>query len=176
MIDFLTLPLGEDAPHIVTAVIEVANRKATKYDRHSQVFRPVIPLYPPVHLPGNYGFVPQTRSASGEPLGILVLGDTSPNPGCITRGHPVGALEMVDSDVHLEKIVACALSNPSFRAIRNYTDAQPNLLLEIEQILSMHRDFKGGRANVLGWKDRGGAEETIRVSHECFISHAAKKQ
>ncbi len=171
MTDFLALPLGEDAPNTVTAVIEVAHRKATKYDRHSRVFRPVKPLHLPVHLPGNYGFIPQTLCVNGEPLGILMLGDASPNPGCVRRGRPIGALEFVDHEVRIEKIVACAASNAGFHSIRDYTDAKANLLLEIEHILSMHRDFRGRHAKVLGWKDRRAAHESIRASHARFLSH-----
>ena len=175
MTDYLALPLGEGAPNTVTAVIEVAHRKATKYDRHSRLFRPVKPLFPPIHLPGNYGFIPQTLCANGEPLGILMLGDVSTDPGCIRRGRPIGALEIVDHGVQLEKIVACALSNPRFRFIHNYADAQPNLLLEIEHVLSLHRDFKGKRIKVLGWKDRRAAHESIRACHARFVSHECEK-
>jgi inorganic pyrophosphatase len=175
MTDYLALPLGEGAPNTVTAVIEVAHRKATKYDRHSRLFRPVKPLFPPIHLPGNYGFIPQTLCANGEPLGILMLGDVSTDPGCIRRGRPIGALEIVDHGVQLEKIVACAVSNPRFHLIHNYTDAQPNLLLEIEHVLSRHRDFRGKRIMVLGWKDRRAAQESIRACHARFVSHEGEK-
>ncbi len=170
MTDYLALPLGEDAPNTVTAVIEVAHRRATKYDRHSRLFRPVKPLYPPVHLPGDYGFIPQTLCANGEPLGILMLGDACPEPGCIRQGRPIGALEIMDHGVQLEKIVACAVSNSRFRFIHNYTDAQANLLLEIEYVLSMHRDFRGRRIKVIGWRDRRAAQESIRACHAHFIS------
>ncbi len=171
MTDFLSLSLGEDAPETVTAVIEVAHRKATKYDRNSRVFRPIKPLYPPVYLPGNYGFIPQTLCVNGEPLGILMLGDASPDPGCVRQGRPIGALGIMDSGVQLEKIVACAASNPQFRRLHNYTDAQANLLLEVERVLSMHRDFQGRRLKVLGWRDRRAAHETIRANHARFVSH-----
>jgi inorganic pyrophosphatase len=175
MTNYLALPLGEDAPNTVTAVIEVAHRKATKYDRHSRVFRPVNPHYPPVHLPGNYGFIPQTLCANGEPLGILMLGDAAPDPGCIRRGRPIGALEIVDHGIQLEKIVACAVSNPRFRLIHNYTDTEANLLLEIEHVLSLHRDFRGRRIKVLGWRDRKAAQESIRVCHARFVSDEGGK-
>ena len=171
MTDYLALPLGEDAPNTVTAVIEVAHRKATKYDRHAREFRPVKPLYPPIHLPGNYGFIPQTLCTNGEPLGILMLGDVSTDPGCIRRGRPIGALEIVDHGVQLEKIVACASSNHRFRFIHNYTDAKPNVLREIEHVLSLHRDFKGKRIKVLGWKNLRAAHESIRACHARFVSH-----
>ncbi len=175
MTDYLDLPLGDNAPHTVTAVIEVAHRSSSKYDREAQVFRPVAPQFPPIHLPGNYGFIPQTLCENAEPLGILMLGDASPDPGCIRQGRPIGALEIEDHGVRIEKIVACALSNPKSGQLHNYTDIEPTLLLEIENILSLHRDFKGKRVKVLGWKDCRAAQESIRTCHARYLAHQELK-
>lgn len=103
MIDFLTVPLGQDAPNVVNAVIEVAHDKATKFDKCSHVFRRLKPLNPPIHLPENYGFIPQARCADREPLGALILTDESSDPGCIRQVRPIGALEIAEDGVQLEK-------------------------------------------------------------------------
>lgn len=171
MIDFLTVPLGQDAPNIVNAVIEVAGDRATKYDKSSRVFRALKPLNPPVYFPGNYGFIPQTRCTNGEPLGVFILSDESPDPGCIRPVRPIGALEIVDDGVRLEKIVACAASNPLFREIHNYTDVPADMLLKIEYVLTIHRDFRRTYTRVVGWNDQRAAQESVWASHARFVSH-----
>jgi len=172
MTDYLALPLGEHAPDIVTAVVETAQRRITRYDRHSQTFHPVKPLYFPVHYPGNYGFITQTAGVSGAPLDILMLGDDATFPGCVCHVRPVGLIEILDHGVQYDKILACATGNPRFGRVRNYTDVQANLLREIEHFLSIYRIPKGRRARVLGWKDRRFSHETIRASRARFGSGA----
>lgn len=170
MTDFLALPLGDHAPEIVTAVVETAQRKITKYDRRLRTFHPLKPSYFPVHYPGNYGFIAQTAGVNGDPLDIVMLGDGSAFPGCICHVRPIGLVEILDHDVRYEKILACSIDNPRFGGARNYTDVQANLRREIEYFLSICRIPKGGRAQVLGWKDRRAAHESIRASHARFIS------
>lgn len=170
MTDYLALPLGENAPGIVTAVIETARRRITKYDRGSQTFHPVKPVHFPVHYPGNYGFITQTADVGGDPLGILMLGDDSALPGYICRVRPIGLLEILDHGVQYERVLACVTGNPRFGRVRNYTDVQANLLREIEHFLSIYRAPKGRRAKVSGWKDRRAAHESIRSCHSRFMS------
>ena len=173
MTDYLALPLGENAPDIVTAVVETARRRITKYDRSSQTFHPVKPVHFPVHYPGNYGFITQTAGISGDPLDILMLGDDSALPGCVCRVRQIGLLEILDHGVQYERILACVTANPRFGLLRNYTDVQANVLREIEHFLSIYRIPKGRRARVVGWKDSRSAHETIRTNHTRFVSGKA---
>lgn len=173
MTDYLALPLGEHAPDIVTAVVETARRRITKYDRGSQTFHPVKPVHFPVHYPGNYGFITQTAGVSGDPLDILMLGDDSALPGCVCRVRPIGLMEILDDGVQYERILACVTGGTLFGCVRNYTDVQANLLREIEHFLSVYRIPKGRRAKLLGWKDRRSAHEIIRTNHARFISGKA---
>lgn len=174
MTDYLALPLGEYAPDIVTAVIETSQRKITKYDRNLQIFHPIKSLDSPVHYPGSCGFIPQTAGIDGDPLSVLMLGAAPSFPGCIFQARPLGLLEMLEHGVRYERILACATRNPRFGRVRNYTDAQPNVLREIEHFLSTYRIPRGKRAKVLGWRDRRAAHESIRTSHTRFVSGAVQ--
>jgi len=104
-----------------------------------------------------------------------MLGDSSTFPGCIRYGRPIGLVELTDHEIRIERILACAIGNPHFGGLRNYTDVKANLLREIEHFVSMYRSSKGRRARVVGWRDRRAAHESIRAGHARFVSHAAKK-
>ena len=71
--DYLALPLGENAPEVVTAVIEIPLDCVNKYeyDKKLHVFRLDRNLYSPVHYPGEYGFIPRTLAQDGDPLDIF---------------------------------------------------------------------------------------------------------
>ncbi len=167
--DYLALPIGDHAPEIVVMVIEATPTQITKYDKEARVFRPVTPVYTQVHYPGSYGFIPQTISATGAPLGILMLSDGADFPGRIRACRPLGLLELEENGVRFEKIIACAADMRNCDKMHDYSDLEANLLREIEHILAIHRDSRGV-AKVLGWKDQSAAQEAIRACHARFIA------
>lgn len=172
MTDYLTLPIGEQSPEIVTAVVEIPQGSVNKYeyDKKLHVFRLDRNLFSPVHYPGDYGFVPRTLAEDGDPLDILILGDAPTFPGCVYDARPIGLFEMLDQGIRDEKVLAYATGNPRFSRIHNYTEVQPHILLEIEHFFSIYKDLEGKRTKVLGWKDRGEAHKIIEACQRRFGS------
>jgi len=174
MSDYLNLPIGDQAPATVTAVIEIPQGSTNKYeyDKKLKVFRLDRNLYSPVHYPGDYGFIPHTLAEDGDPLDILVLGDAPTFPGCIYTARPIGLFEMLDQGIRDEKILAYATGNPRFRSIQNYTDVQPHILREVAHFFPIYKDLEGKRTSVLGWKDRDAAHAIIESNHARFVPEA----
>jgi len=168
--DYLQLPIGDKAPEIVTAVVEIPQDSVNKYeyDKQLKVFRLDRNLHSPIHYPGDYGFIPRTVAEDGDPLDILVLGDAPTFPGCIYKARVIGLFEMLDQGVPDEKILAYATGNPRFSSISSYSDVMPHMLREVEHFFSVYKNLEGKRTEVLGWKDREAAFEAIRSSHERF--------
>lgn len=168
--DYLDLPIGDNTPEVVTAVIEIPLDSVNKYeyDKQLHVFRLDRNLHSPVHYPGDYGFIPQTVAQDGDPLDILILGDSPTFPGCIFKARPIGLFEMLDQSIPDEKVLAFAVGNPRAGSIQNYTDVMPHVLREIEHFFSVYKNLEGKRTEVLGWKDRDAAHERIRSSHTRF--------
>jgi len=175
MDNYLELPIGDTAPEVLTAVVEIPEDGINKYeyDRTMKVFVLDRVLHSPIYFPGDYGFVPQTVAQDGDPLDILILGDTPTFTGCVYSVRPIGLFEMLDNGVCDEKILAYATGNPRFGDIRNYTEIQSHILLEVEHFFSVYKELeekeKEKETKVLGWKDREAAYEVIRSSHERFI-------
>lgn len=61
--------------------------------------------------PGNYGFIPHTLSADGDPCDVLVVGQSPVIPGAIIRSRPVGVLLMEDENGLDDKILAVPVPN-----------------------------------------------------------------
>jgi len=169
MTDYLDLPIGEQSPGVVTAIVEIPRDSINKYeyDRVLQVFVLDRVLHSPVHYPGDYGFIPQTLARDGEPLDIL--GDTPTFPGCIYSTRPIGLFEMLDHGTPDEKILAYGTGNPRFAGIESYTEIQPHILREVEHFFSVYKRLEGMETEALGWKGIEAARETIRSSHERFL-------
>src|SRR3546814_1343934 len=69
-----------------------------------------------MRYPGNYGFVPHTLSADGDPIDVMVVNTRAIVPGAIMNCRPIGVLLMEDDGGADEKIIAV----PSTRLTRRY--------------------------------------------------------
>jgi len=78
MTDYLDLPIGNESPEIVTAVIEIPQGCINKYEYDKSSMFSVWMV------------------EDGDPLDILVLGDAPTFPGCIYLAHPSGLFEMLE--------------------------------------------------------------------------------
>jgi inorganic pyrophosphatase len=169
MTDYLDIPIGGQAPEIVTAVIEIPHGGINKYeyDKKLHVFRLDRNLYSPVHYPGDYGFIPRTVAEDCDPLDILVLGDAPTFPGCVYPARPIGLFEMLDQGIRDEKIVAYATGNPRFTGINNYTDVQPHILREVAHFFSIYKILKASEPRC--WDGRIGMPHTRSSSSATLV-------
>ena len=177
MDSYLELPIGDSAPEIVTAIVEIPQDSTNKYeyDLDLKVFVLDRNLHSPIHYPGDYGFITQTIAQDGDPLDILVLGDVPSFTGCLCKVRPVGLFEMLDNGTCDEKITAYGAANPRYAEVQNYTDIRPHILREIEHFFAVYKDLEASQTKVLGWKNREAAYEVIRTSHERFTRKYASR-
>lgn len=171
MNNYLQLPIGPRSPELVNAVIEIPIGSVNKYeyDKKLHVFRLDRRLFSPVHYPGDYGFIPSTLAADGDPLDVLVLVHDPSFPGCLVEVRPIGVLEMTDQGKKDEKVLAVLESNPRHTQFANYTDVYPHLLKEITHFFSIYKDLEGKRTKMIGWQDVARAHEIINESHQRYL-------
>src|SRR3546814_7170853 len=81
--------------------------------------------------PANYGFIPHSLSADGDPCDIMVVGPTRVVPGVVIRSRPIGALMMEDEAGLDEKILAVPTDDlhPFYHDISSYRQL-PTILIE----------------------------------------------
>jgi inorganic pyrophosphatase len=69
------LDIGEDAPSLFNAVIEIPRGSKVKYELDKATGMMFVDriLYSSVVYPHNYGFIPQTLCDDNDPLDVLVI-------------------------------------------------------------------------------------------------------
>lgn len=157
------LPVGKEAPHEVTAVIEIPNGSRNKYelDKASGFFRLDRVLYSAVHYPGDYGFIPRTLAEDGDPLDILVLIDERTFPGCQIDARPIGVLHMRDRGEPDEKILAVPAEDPLQNEAHELTDLPEHRLREIAHFFQVYKDLEGRRVEIVGWDTSAVAMQVV---------------
>lgn len=169
--DYSKLKLGDEAPEIVYAVIEIPRGSSNKYefDTHFETIRLDRVLYPPFDYPGEYGFMPETVSDDGDPADILVLVSQPTFSGCLLRAKPIGLLKMEDSGILDYKVLAVAFDDPGYQDINNYQDLPEFLLEQIETFFKNYKKLEDKITKVLGWEDGKKAKEYIQNVHQKYL-------
>jgi inorganic pyrophosphatase len=120
-----------------------------------------------MRYPGNYGFVPHTRSLDGDPIDVLVANTRPIFPGAVINVRPVGVLKMEDESGGDEKIIAV----PSPKVTRRYlhvhdhTDLPQITLEQIQHFFEHYKDLEPGKwVKVNGWGDAAEARHFIAAA------------
>lgn len=160
----------------IEAFIEIPQGTVNKYefDEERQAFRLDRVLYSPVHYPADYGFIPQTLAADGDPLDILVLISSPTFPGCRIPARIIGGLSMTDDKGEDQKILSVAAVDPRYNNIHTLEDLPPHILREIEYFFSIYKDLEGKNSLVSGWIGREEALAVLETSRQNF--HAKTKK
>src|SRR5215467_9225389 len=158
---------GRNPPNDLHAVIEIPlGGVPVKYEIDKATGALFVDrfLHTSMFYPGNYGFIPQTLSADGDPCDVLVVTQVAVVPGAIIRCRPVGALMMEDEAGRDEKIIAVPVDAlaPFYADIRNYRDLPPIMCEQIAHFFQHYKELdKGKWVTIVKWLDVTGAEKLI---------------
>jgi len=72
------------------------SRLKLEYDPRQRVFRAERPLPVGLAYPFDWGFIPGTRAADGDPVDAMVLNDVPTYPGTVIACHALGMVEVVE--------------------------------------------------------------------------------
>jgi inorganic pyrophosphatase len=165
--DIRQIPVGKNPPKDVNAVIEIPlGGVPVKYeiDKESGALFVDRFLHTAMFYPGNYGFIPHTLSADGDPCDVLVVSQVPVVPGAVIRCRPVGALVMEDEAGGDEKILAVPVDalHPFYTGIQSYRDLPPIMCEQMAHFFQHYKDLEKGKwVTIVRWLDAEGAEQLI---------------
>ena len=171
------IAVGADPPRDVNVIVEVPiGGEPIKYELDKAAGTLVVDrfLHTPMRYPGNYGFVPHTLSADGDPIDVLVANTRPIVPGAVINVRPIGVLKMVDDAGCDEKILAVPSPKLTkrYEHITNYTDLPRITLEQVQHFFEHYKDLEPGKwVKMGGWGDAEEARQLIRAA----IARAAQQ-
>jgi inorganic pyrophosphatase len=171
------IPIGNNPPEDVNVVIEVGiGGEPIKYEMDKDAGTLFVDrfLHTPMRYPGNYGFVPHTLSADGDPIDVLIANTRPIAPGAYINVRPVGVLKMQDENGIDEKIIAVPSPKLTKRYVhvKNYTDLPAITLEQIQHFFEHYKDLEAGKwVKVLGWGDAAEAQQMLREAIDRAAGH-----
>ena len=92
-------------------------------------------LHSSCFYPGDYGFIPQTLCADGDPIDVLVLSKFPLMPGTVAACRLVGVMDMEDEKGGDAKLIAVVASEPRTLSITDI-DQVPLFHMSGERVIT----------------------------------------
>ncbi|MBL4706904.1 MAG: inorganic diphosphatase [Flavobacteriales bacterium] len=158
--------IGDNAPEIVTGIIEIPRNSRAKYelDKESGLLKLDRVLYSSINYPSNYGFIPQTYCDDDDPLDILVLSQVDIVPMCLIEAKPIGVMRMMDEGEMDDKIIAVALHDMSVSHINDVSELPAHSFKELRSFFEDYKKLENKEVIVEDFQGKEVAHEVIRQS------------
>jgi inorganic pyrophosphatase len=158
----LTIPTFSE-PGVFHVVVESPRGSAVKlkYEPRWNAMTVSRPLIHGITFPFDWGFVPSTKAADGDPLDALVLWDVSSYPGVVLPCRAIGVLQVEqnrtnhDPSVRIRNDRILAVPTSARRqADLESTDSLPlRIRQELEQFTIAATSLEGKDVRLIGWGD-----------------------
>ncbi len=164
------VPIGDEPPKVLNAVIEVVSGSRDKYEYSYEweafVLDRIIPSS--VAFPVEYGFVPQTWFDDDDPLDIMVLSYEPLEVGCIVKVRVIGALIIEDEKGEDPKILSVLVNDARFEGYSDINDVHKHKLREVQEFFETYKRLEPHKwVKFKEWKN---AEEAMKI-----VDYASKQ-
>jgi inorganic pyrophosphatase len=153
---------------LLQVIIETPKGSRNKFafdpDRKIFTLKAVLPAG--MVFPYDFGFLPQTLAADGDPIDVLLLMDEPAYPGVVIRARLVGIIEGEQVEgkkkTRNDRLLAIAEANHLYANIRNWQDLPRTFMKELEEFFVNYHRLEGKEYKLLGCRGIAQAERKIK--------------
>lgn len=154
-------------PEKFVGVVEIPAYSKKKYelDKRTGLLRLDRILYTSTHYPANYGFIPRTYAADGDPLDVLIICSEILDPMVMIELYPIGVIRMMDDDEIDDKIIAIPTHDPTWNFYNNLSELPPHVIHEIEHFFEVYKTLEHKHSAINATL---GRDEALTVIQTCI--------
>ena len=167
MADLTVLPHEfDDKKRTCRAIIETPKGSRNKfgYDRETNLFALHGLLPEGMLFPFDFGFVPSTLGADGDPVDVLVLMDAPAQVGCLVEVRLIGVISATQTEKGRkesnDRLLAAAIHSYQHEDLQSIHDVRESLLSQVEEFFISYNKQRGKTFTV---KDLGGPNKAVKV-------------
>lgn len=161
---------GDASPKIVNALIEIPKGSKSKYeiDKKTGLLKLDRVIYSSFHYPINYGFIPQTLGKDGDPLDILVICSEAIEPLCLVEALVIGNMQMIDTGLIDDKIIAVAIKDPGVNYITSLDEVPQHFFSVLRNYFEQYKVLENKEVKIHDFQSQDKAFEIIEESIEFY--------
>ena len=154
---------GEEAPKVVNALIEIPEGSKSKYeiDKKTGLLKLDRVIYSSFHYPVNYGFIPQTLGKDGDPLDILVMCSEAIQPLCLVEAYVIGNMQMIDTGLIDDKIIAVAVHDPGVNYITSLDLVPQHIFRVLKNYFEQYKVLENKKVEINDFQEKDTAFDII---------------
>lgn len=178
------VPLGEEAPRVVTVYVEMVPTDTVKYeiDKETGHLKVDRPQQYSNFCPALYGFLPRTfcgdevaglarkvtgrddLRGDGDPLDVLVLTEKTLSHGdCLLRAIPIGGFRVIDRGEADDKLVAVLVNDGVFGRQKELSECPAVLIDRLSHYFLTYKLPPGAQTSAIEIAEQYGREEALAV-------------
>jgi len=143
-----------------------------KYDPKCEAMSISRPLPAGLTFPFDWGFVPSTTAADGDPLDAMLLWDVTSHPGVVATCRAIGVLYVEQNRksgdpserIHNDRILAIPVEARREQKLTEVDNLPSRVRQELEQFTLAATALEGKDVRVVGWGDAAAALKLVRES------------
>jgi inorganic pyrophosphatase len=158
---------GGEHVHVVIDT-PAGSRNKYKFDEKLGLFRLSRVLPAGLVFPYDFGSVPSTRAADGDPLDVLVLGLPPTFPGCLITARLVGVMRARQVEhgrsIRNDRLIGVGETPVNEAGIRGLRDLDAEHLDEIARFFETYNAAQGRTFKITGRGDRSAAQVALKTA------------
>jgi inorganic pyrophosphatase len=157
---------------IFQVIIETpkASRNKYAYDPEQGIFTLSKVLPEGMVFPYDFGFLPRTLAADGDPIDVLLLMDVPAFPGCLVPSRLIGVMEGEQLDgkkkIRNDRLIAIAELSHAYKDWKKLKDLPDRFINELEAFFVNYHGLEGKKYKLLGCKEAKTALDLIKKSQK----------
>jgi len=175
MADLTTLANRLDpAKMICRAIIETPKgfRNKFDYDAESNLFMLGGLLPEGMMFPFDFGFIPSTLGADGDPVDIMVLMDAPAHVGCLIEVRILGLIDAEQTEdgktQKNSRLLGAAVHSYEHEDLQTISDVSKTLLSQVEEFFVSYNKQRGKKFKII---DTGGPKKALRYLKSGIKAH-----
>jgi inorganic pyrophosphatase len=154
--EVLKIPSFDARTGNLNAIIETPRGSRNKYvyEKQSGLFllKKILPAG--MVLPFDFGFIPSTLAADGDPLDVMIVTEDRLFPGCLVQARLLGAFKCEQGQKgkfeRNDRLLAVPVLENTPGKLRSLKDLDDALLRELKKFFVFHHRLEGEAFKVLG--------------------------
>ena len=173
MSNLINLPsFTDDGDVYVVVETPRGSRAKFDYDPKLKAFALSKSLLTGLSYPHDWGFIPSTKAADGDPIDVMVVHDATTFPGTVLTCRIIGILQIEQKSKgkreRNDRVFGVPKDSHSEQALKDVRDLSKPIQEELEKFFKATDQLEDKKLEIIGWKGPKAAVEAIKDAGKAF--------